>query len=359
MNLESYTNQAISGKKPISNRVDFVLVFSVDNANPNGDPGYDNRPRTDAYTGVGYVTDVCIKRKIRNRVEMMKNGADGYDIWVRSGTYLRETIDDAMERIHKEPDYLCLNKKGEGDKGKIKSQSKEKEEKKNYERKRICELFFDIRAFGGVLTSGDTDSDEENDDGTGSEKPKTKKGGKEKSYVSQVRGPVSIQYAKSVAPILIEDDEITRVCPTKYDEKKPDKQTEMGRKKRVPFGVYVAKGSISSRLAEGEKGTGFSEDDLAVLQKALATLFIGDESTARPAGAMIVQKLVFFKHSSKDGNEPVHKTLDRVTASLKKEFENRAQEARNMNAYDIIVRTDVPQGIVLEEVAPEKLNVFG
>ena len=131
---------------PLPSRVDFVLVFSVDNANPNGDPGYDNRPRTDAYTGIGFVTDVCIKRKIRNRVEMIKELGDCYDIWVRSGTYLKDTVNDAVAQIRKEADYP----KDKADAG----------AKERYERQQICRRFYDIRAFGGVLTS-DSDSGEE------------------------------------------------------------------------------------------------------------------------------------------------------------------------------------------------------
>lgn len=284
-------------KNPIQNRVDFVLVFSAENANPNGDPGYDNRPRMDAYTEEGYVTDVCIKRKIRNRVEAMKNLQNGYDIWVRSGTYLRETT-----------------------------------EQYGGDRDKLCKHFFDIRAFGAVLTFDKNSESEE--EGAKSDK---KAGKKSKSGVDQIRGPVSIQYAKSVAPIIVEDDEITRVCPTDYDPKKPDKKTEMGRKKRVPFAVYCTKGSISVRLAEGEKGTGFSEEDLAVLKEALKTLFQDDASSARPAGSMIVQKLVFFVHGSKDGDEAVHKTLDRVIVTLKPEFKNKPERARNMDAYEPVV----------------------
>lgn len=294
-----------TSKNPIKSRVDFVLVFSVDNANPNGDPGYDNRPRMDAYTGYGFVTDVCLKRKIRNRVEMIKELADGYDIWVRSGTYLRDTVD-----------------KYGGDKD------------------RLCEQFFDIRAFGGVLTS---DSESEGEEGQAEPTEKTTKVGKSKkgkSKVSQIRGPVSIQYAKSVAPIVVEDDEITRVCPTKFDPKKPDKQTEMGRKKRIPFAVYVAKGSVSARLAEGDKGTGFSIEDLNLLKEATKTLFLNDESTARPIGSMIMQKGVFFTHNSKDGDEAVHKTLTRLKVEFTGKEENgvkveRPEKARDMGCYKI------------------------
>ncbi|MBL7188909.1 MAG: type I-C CRISPR-associated protein Cas7/Csd2 [Phycisphaerae bacterium] len=312
---------------PISSRVDFVLVFSVDNANPNGDPGYDNRPRTDAYTGIGYVTDVCIKRKIRNRIEMMKELKDGYDIWVRSGTYLRETITDAVKDTQSEKAYKNLD-------------PKDKKAPENYERRRICEKFFDIRAFGGVLTS-DSDSGEEESESGGS-KPKGKGVNKTKSKVGQIRGPVSIQYAKSVAPIIVEDDEITRVCPTKYDEKKPDKRTEMGRKKRVPFAVYVTRGSVSVRLAEGDKGTGFSEADMKILKKAMKTLFEGDESTARPVGSMIVQKLVFFTHSSKDGDEAVHKTFNRVKVSLK--HGHKPEKVRDMSGYSFeLDKSNLPQ----------------
>src|SRR3989304_1810943 len=289
---------ADTSKKPIESRVDFILVFSVDNANPNGDPGYDNRPRMDAYTGRGFVTDVCLKRKIRNRVEMIKELADGYDIWVRSGTYLRDTVD-----------------KYGGDK------------------ERLCKQFFDIRAFGGVLTS-DSESAGEEGQATNTQK-------KTKSKVSQIRGPVSIQYAKSVAPIVVEDDEITRVCPTKFDPKKPDKKKEMGRKKRIPFAVYVAKGSVSARLAEGDKGTGFSVEDLNLLKEATKTLFLNDESTARPIGSMIMQKGVFFTHSSvKDGDEAVHKTLERLKIEFIGKEENgvkveRPEKARDMGCYKI------------------------
>lgn len=309
-----------TSKDLIKSRVDFVLVFSVDNANPNGDPGYDNRPRMDAYTGHGFVTDVCIKRKIRNRVEVIKKLTDGYNIWVRSGTYLRDTVD-----------------KYGGDKDKL------------------CKQFFDIRAFGGVLTS---DSDSGGEEGqTGETEKKTKKSEKNvKSKVSQIRGPVSIQYAKSVAPVIVEDDEITRVCPTKFDPKKPDKQTEMGRKKRVPFAVYVTKGSVSARLAEGDKGTGFSVEDLNLLKTAMETLFLNDESTARPIGSMIVQKGVFFTHSlSKDGDEAVHKTLDRLKVEFVGKDENgvkvdKPEKARDMGCYKISLdKTDLPSSIQIEE----------
>lgn len=309
-----------TSKKPIDSRVDFVLVFSVDNANPNGDPGYDNRPRMDAYTGHGFVTDVCLKRKIRNRVEMMKQLAAGYDIWVRSGTYLRDTVDNYG-----------------GDKD------------------RLCEQFFDIRAFGGVLTSDSESGGEEGQPETTEKKTKVGKSKKGKSKVSQIRGPVSIQYAKSVAPIVVEDDEITRVCPTKFDPKKPDKQTEMGRKKRIPFAVYVAKGSVSARLAEGDKGTGFSVEDLNLLKEATKTLFLNDESTARPIGSMIMQKGVFFTHSSvKDGDEAVHKTLDRVKVEFVGKKENgkvdKPEKARDMGCYKISLdKTNLPSSINIEE----------
>lgn len=309
-------------KEPIKSRVDFVLVFSVDNANPNGDPGYDNRPRMDAYTGQGFITDVCLKRKIRNRIEMIKELKDGHDIWVRSGTYLRETLGDTLDIIRKEKEYEKL---------------KSDKEKANYERRRLCQQFFDIRAFGGVLTS-DSEDEENPAQNTGASNQGRNK--KSKSQVSQIRGPVSIQYAKSVAPIVVEDDEITRVCPTKFDSKKPDKQTEMGRKKRIPFAVYVAKGSVSARLAEGDKGTGFSVEDLQLLKDATKTLFLNDESTARPIGSMIMQKGVFFTHKDKDGDEAVHKTLERLKVEFTGKEENgvkveRPEKARDMGCYKI------------------------
>lgn len=309
-----------TSKDPIKSRVDFILVFSVDNANPNGDPGYDNRPRMDAYTRHGFVTDVCLKRKIRNRVEMIKELADGYDIWVRSGTYLRDTVD-----------------KYGGDKDKL------------------CKQFFDIRAFGGVLTSDSEAEGEEGQAETTGKKTKGEKSKKGKSKVSQIRGPVSIQYARSVTPIVVEDDEITRVCPTRPDPKKPDKQTEMGRKKRVPFAVYVAKGSVSARLAEGEKGTGFSDVDLQLLKDALKSLFLNDESTARPIGSMIMQKGVFFTHKLKDGDEAVHKTLERLKVEFIGKKENgvkveKPEKARDMGCYKISLdKTGFPASITIDE----------
>lgn len=321
-----------NSKEAIKSRVDFVLVFSVDNANPNGDPGYDNRPRMDAYTGQGFITDVCLKRKIRNRIEMIKELKDGHDIWVRSGTYLRETIGDALDNIRKEDDYKKL---------------KEDKEKAQYEKRHLCEQFFDIRAFGGVLTS---DSETEGEEGQTTNTQK-----KAKSKVSQIRGPVSIQYAKSVVPIVVEDDEITRVCPTKPDPKKPDKKTEMGRKKRVPFAVYVAKGSVSARLAEGDKGTGFSDEDLDLLKEATKTLFLNDESTARPIGSMIMQKGVFFTHKDKDGDEAVHKTLERLKVEFTGKEGNgvkveKPEKARDMGCYKISLnKTGIPSSITIEE----------
>lgn len=330
-----------TSRTPIKNRVDFVLVFSVDNANPNGDPGYDNRPRMDAYTGHGFVTDVCLKRKIRNRIEMMKELSDGYDIWVRSGTYLRETIGDALDLIRKEKEYANFKT----DKGKA-----------HFERRRLCEQFFDIRAFGGVLTSDSDSEGEESQSEATEKKSKSGKNEKAKSKVSQIRGPVSIQYAKSVAPIIVEDDEITRVCPTKFDPKKPDKQTEMGRKKRIPFAVYVAKGSVSARLAEGDKGTGFSDADLNLLKEAMGKLFLNDESTARPIGSMIVQKGVFFTHSlNKDGDEAVHKTLARVNVEFVGKEVNgvkieKPEKARDMECYKISLdKTGLPASITIDE----------
>jgi len=337
-----------TSKKPIESRVDFALVFSVDNANPNGDPGYDNRPRMDAYTGHGFVTDVCLKRKIRNRVEMIKELSDGYDIWVRSGTYLRETIGDALDIIRKEKEYAS---------------HKTDKEKAHYERGRLCQQFFDIRAFGGVLTSDSESEGEESQSEANEKKSKSGKNEKTKSKVSQIRGPVSVQYAKSVTPIIVEDDEITRVCPTKFDPKKPDKQTEMGRKKRVPFAVYVAKGSVSARLAEGDKGTGFSVGDLDLLRNAMETLFLNDESTARPIGSMIMQKGIFFKHTSKDGDEAVHKTLDRLKVEFVGKEVNgikieKPEKARDMGCYKISLdKVGLPSTITIDNEFGEYTSI--
>ena len=158
---------------------------------------------------------------------------------------------------------------------------------------------------------------------------------------------MSIQYAKSVTPIVVEDDEITRVCPTKFDPKKPDKQTEMGRKKRVPFAVYVAKGSVSARLAEGDKGTGFSDEDLQLLKDATKTLFLNDESTARPIGSMIMQKGVFFTHNIKrwrrGGSQDTGASQGRIRWQRGKRHQSR--ETRKGERYGMlqdIARQDRP-----------------
>ncbi|MBI9080885.1 MAG: type I-C CRISPR-associated protein Cas7/Csd2 [Pseudodesulfovibrio sp.] len=255
----------------INNRYEFVYLFDVENGNPNGDPDAGNTPRIDPETGHGLVTDVCLKRKIRNFVEIAKPGKEGYNIYIAEKGVLSLT----REPAYKTEEVKKLTKK---------------EDQITAARKWMCANFFDVRTFGAVMST------KENNCG-------------------QVRGPVQLTFAKSVEPIIPAEISITRMAVETEKEAKAqdgDNRT-MGRKHIVPYALYRAEGFISAHLAAGDKGTGFSEDDLALFWQALTNMFDHDHSAAR--GKMSARGLVVFKHQDTLGNAPAHTLFEAVTIS--------------------------------------------
>ena len=253
----------------IQNRYEFTILFDVENGNPNGDPDAANMPRVDPETGLGLVTDVCLKRKIRNYIEDVKEDAEGYKIYIKDGVPL-----NTSDRLA----YTAVL--GEG-----KKLEKKDPEIDNRLRDFMCANFYDVRTFGAVMTTFV----------------------KDKLNCGQVRGPVQIGFARSIDPIVRQEVTITRVAITK-EEDFANKETEMGRKHIIPYALYRADGFISANLAR--KVTHFSEDDLELLWQAIVNMFENDHSAAR--GKMAVRKLIIFKHDTELGNAPSHKTLDLV-----------------------------------------------
>ena len=257
----------------IQNRYEFVVLFDVENGNPNGDPDAGNMPRIDAETGHGIVTDVCLKRKIRNYVETVKEGAPGYGIYIQERVPL-----NAMDK--KAYEYVGVDEKT------AKEKKKDDPDIDSKIRDFMCKNFFDIRTFGAVMTTF------------------------VKAYLNcgQVRGPVQLGFARSVEPVVQQEVTITRIAiTTEADAEK--KGTEMGRKYVIPYALYRVEGFISANLAQ--KSTGFSEDDLAFLWEAIINMFEHDHSAAR--GKMAVRELIVFKHESELGNAPSHKLFETVS----------------------------------------------
>jgi len=290
---------------PIKNRYEFVLFYDVENGNPNGDPDAGNMPRIDPETGIGIVTDVCLKRKIRNYVELLKEDSEGFKIYVKENVPLNTQHKTAyIENGYKIP----KNKKEE-------DEIRKDKEKINILRNTMCKNFYDVRAFGAVMSTS--------------------------INCGQVRGPVQINFSKSIDPIVQQEITITRVTVTKEDE---DKVTEMGRKHLIPYGLYRAEGYISAKLANEEyKGTGFSEEDLELFWKALLEMFDHDHSASR--GKMGSKKLFVFKHDTELGNAPAHYLFDLI--KVKRNSEN---PPRSFSDYNIDIDTNkVPQGVTLIE----------
>lgn len=275
----------------IQNRYDFVLLFEVTDGNPNGDPDAGNLPRLDAETGQGLVTDVCLKRKVRNFVSLLKGNDQKFGIFVREKAILNEQI----ERAYEESESVKAGVRSwqEWQKDKKKTQKPQR----HYEdlaRDWMCENYFDIRTFGAVMST----SDKPEDDGVGS---------KLKQTAGQVRGPVQLTFARSVEPIVALEHSIS-VCAARKADKPIEEQIGIqGRKHTVPYGLYVAHGFVSSFLA---KQTGFSDNDLAVLWDALSKMFEHDRSAAR--SEMATRGLYIFKHDSELGNAPAHKLFDLI-----------------------------------------------
>ena len=263
----------------IKNRYEFVILFDVENGNPNGDPDAGNMPRIDPETGYGLVTDVCLKRKIRNYVETVKEGAPGYRIYVKDNVPLNRSDAEACTYVGVDPAKLKEAKKKDGNLD---------EKIRDF----MCSNFFDIRTFGAVMTTFVTGS----------------------LNCGQVRGPVQIGFARSVDPIIPQEVTITRVTfTTEKEAETKNGNTQMGRKYIFPYGLYRAEGFISANLAR--KTTGFSEEDLELLWQAILNMFELDHSAAR--GKMSVRELIVFRHDSELGNAPAYKLFDLVKAQRK------------------------------------------
>lgn len=278
----------------IQNRYDFVLFFDVKDGNPNGDPDAGNLPRIDPETGHGLVTDVCIKRKVRNYVQLVKGCAAPFDIFVKEKAILNNLIDEAHEQ-----DSV---------------KSKEKGEKTEAARRFMCAKYYDVRAFGAVMSTG--------------------------KNAGQVRGPVQFTFSRSVSQIVPLEHSITRmaVATEAEAEKQQGDNRTMGRKFTVPYALYRCHGFISAPLAAQ---TGFSDTDLDLLWEAIANMFEHDHSAAR--GQMAARRLIVFKHDSSMGNVPSHKLFDMVTVKTLKE----GDVIRDFSQYVITVPTpsDMPVGV--------------
>ena len=291
----------------IKNRYEFVVFFDVENGNPNGDPDAGNMPRIDPETGYGLVTDVCLKRKLRNFVETAKEGESGYRIYIKDNVPLNTSDREACDYFGVVPDKLKEAKKKDPDLD---------EKIRDF----MCRNFFDIRSFGAVMTT-------------------FVKGA---LNCGQVRGPVQLGFARSVDPILPQEVTITRVAiTTEADAEK--KGTEMGRKYIVPYGLYRAEGYVSANLAR--KTTGFSEEDLELLWTAILNMFENDRSAAR--GKMAVREFIIFRHDSELGCAPAHKLFELVTAARKPDV----TVPRCYGDYVITVdEAALPEGVTLRRM---------
>ena len=272
----------------IKNRYEFVVLFDVENGNPNGDPDSGNMPRIDPESGLGLVTDVCLKRKIRNYVETVKEDAKGYKIYIKEDVPLNRSDREACESLGITE---TEDKKVTEALKKLKKSDKDVDIKlRDY----MCDNFYDIRTFGAVMTTFV----------------------KASLNCGQVRGPVQLGFARSIDPIVSQEVTITRVAIT-TEKDAENKSTEMGRKNIVPYGLYRVEGYISANLAR--KVTGFSEEDLDLLWEAIINMFENDHSAAR--GKMAVRELIVFKHSKELGDCPAYKLFDAVEVRNKEEIE--------------------------------------
>ena len=287
---------------PIKNRYEFVILFDVENGNPNGDPDAGNMPRIDPETGYGLVTDVCLKRKIRNYVETLKEDEPGYRIYIKDGVPLNRSDREAC-------DYLGV------DADKLKEAKKKEEDLDGKIRDFMCRNFYDVRTFGAVMTT-------------------FMKGA---LNCGQLRGPVQMGFSRSIDPILPQEVTITRTAiTTEADAEK--KGTEMGRKYIVPYALYRCEGYISANLAR--KTTGFSEEDLSLLWEAILNMFENDHAAGR--GKMAVRELIVFKHDSELGNAPAHKLFDLV--KVEKKADVTAPRAYADYTVDVN-EADLPDGV--------------
>ena len=293
------------------NRYDFTYIFDVKDGNPNGDPDAGNLPRIDPETGQGLVTDVCLKRKIRNYVGLTHKEQPPHEIYVKEKAVLNRQHERA---------YVDLN---------VKAEKKTKRPKAEEDAERVkqwmCQNFFDIRTFGAVMTTGD-------------------------KQCGQVRGAVQFGMARSVDPIVSQEHAVTRCAVT--NEKDLEKERTMGRKFTVPYGLYVAHGFVNPHLAEQ---THFTDDDLGLLWKSLEQMFEFDRSAAR--GEMAARRLIVFKHESDLGNAPAHKLFERVIVTRKHQSNGddglcgHYKPARGFEDYEVVIdESDLPAGVTVEYV---------
>lgn len=292
----------------ISHRYEFVYLFDVANGNPNGDPDAGNLPRLDPETNRGLVTDVALKRKIRNYAALEKEGVPGYAIYMQEKAILNQQHQKAWDALAIPPDSKDGFKKLPKDEAKARELTAW-----------MCANFFDVRTFGAVMTTG--------------------------VNTGQVRGPVQIAFASSVEPVLPLEVSITRVAVTteKESEAQSGDNRTMGRKHILPYGLYRAHGFISAKLAER---TGFSEDDLQLFWRALVNLFEHDRSAAR--GEMSARKLIVFEHENPMGNAPAHVLFDKVTVT--RTSGSSEGPARHFSDYTIHIDRDLPAGVKVSEV---------
>ena len=277
----------------LKNRIDFVYLFDVQDGNPNGDPDAGNLPRVDAETGMGLVTDVCLKRKVRNYVQIVKNLESGFDIFIKEKAVLNTEIDKAHD------DATVKNAK----------------DKTEAARQFMCKNYYDIRTFGAVMSTG--------------------------KNAGQVRGPIQLTFSRSIDPIVAKEHSITRmaVATEKEAEKQSGDNRTMGRKSTIPYGLYVCHGFVSANLA---KQTGFREEDLQLFWEALKNMFDQDRSAAR--GLMSARKLIIFRHNSALGNAPANQLFDLV--HVEKIGEG---VPRSFADYHVKIQQDaLPQGVTVE-----------
>lgn len=282
----------------IKNRYEFVMLFDVENGNPNGDPDAGNQPRIDPETSQGIVTDVCLKRKIRNYVELEKEGEKGYNILIKNDRNLNSKFTEAY-------DVLELTKKQSG------KNRDDVQKAQQY----MCKNYFDVRTFGAVMSTGD-------------------------DQCGTVRGPVQINFARSIDPVFAQDITITRQAKTS-EARENAGNSEMGKKSMIYYGLYRAEGYISASLSQ--KVTGFSEEDLELLWRAVINMFENDRSAAR--GKMCMRKLYVFRHDSSLGNAPVHILFDKIHVDRN----DGVIAPRKFSDYTITVDKAMPEGVTLIE----------
>ena len=279
----------------LKNRIDFVYIFDVKDGNPNGDPDAGNLPRVDAETGMGLVTDVCLKRKVRNYVQIAKGLVNGFDIFIKEKAVLNTLIDNAHDD----------------------SEVKNAKDKIEAARRFMCNNYFDIRTFGAVMSTG--------------------------KNAGQVRGPIQFTFARSIDPIAVAEHSITRmaVATEKEAEKQDGGNRTMGRKATIPYGLYVCHGFISANLAQQ---TGFSEEDLELFWNVLKNMFDVDRSAAR--GLMSAQKLIVFKHDYILGNAPANKLFELV--KVEKVCDGAP---RSFIDYSVTIdKENAPSNVTIEEL---------